>query len=135
MAKKTKKKKAKKQAKKKSKNKAKNQKKIIGLTEDLVLIGEKKRKKVVAKIDTGADKSSIDMNLAAELKLGPVVKTRLIRSASGSLMRPIIRAKVVFAKRKMGVYFTIADRAHMKYRVLIGKNILKKGFLIDPSRE
>ena len=134
MAKKSKKKKAKKQGKSVRKPK-KKQKKVIGLTEDLVLIGEKKRKKVVAKIDTGADKSSIDMSLAAELKLGPVVRTRLIKSASGSLMRPIIRAKVVFAKRKMDVYFTIADRAHMKYRVLIGKNILKKGFLIDPSRE
>jgi len=109
-------------------------KKIVGLTEPIILIGEKKRKKVIAKIDTGADKSSIDMKLAAELKLGPVVKTRLIKSAAGSLMRPIIRTDIVFADKKMSVFFTIADRAHMKYRVLIGKNILKKGFLVDPSR-
>lgn len=113
---------------------AKTKKKIIGLTEFITLIGEKKRK-VKAKIDTGADKSSIDLKLAAELKLGPVVKTRLIKSAAGSLVRPIIRTKVIFAGREMEVYFTMADRAHMKYRVLIGKNILRKGFLIDPTRE
>ncbi len=35
----------------------------------------------------------------------------------------------------MKVHFSIADRAHMKYKVLIGKNILKKGFLIDPSKD
>ena len=123
----------KKKAKKKAKKNA--QKKIvIGLTENITLIGEKK-KRVVAKIDTGADKSSIDIRLAAELRLGPVVKTRLIKSASGSRVRPIISAEVIFAKKQMKVHFSIADRSHMKYRVLIGKNILKKGFLIDPSRE
>jgi len=119
----------------KKKAKAKKEKKIIGLVEPITLIGETTKKKVIAKIDTGADKSSIDMKLAAELKLGPVVKTSLIKSASGSLVRPIIRTEVVFANDKMKVYFTVADRTHMKYRVLIGKNILKKGFLIDPSKD
>ena len=126
---------AKKKTKKGKAKPKKEKKKVIGLTEPVVLIGESKRKKVVAKIDTGADKSSIDMNLAAELKLGPVVKTSLIKSASGSLVRPIIRSSVVFAGQEMKVYFTVADRKHMKYRILIGRNILKKGFLIDPSRD
>ena len=31
--------------------------------------------------------------------------------------------------------FTLADRSNMKYSVLIGQNILKQGFLIDPSKE
>lgn len=123
-----------KMAKKKVKmEKQKKEKIIVGLTEQITLIGQKK-KNVIAKIDTGADKSSIDLKLAAELKLGPVVKVSLIKSASGSRKRPIITANVVFAGRKMKVYFSIADRAHMKYRVLIGRNILKKGFLIDPSK-
>jgi hypothetical protein len=113
--------------------KQKKEKIIVGLTEQITLIGQKK-KNVIAKIDTGADKSSIDLRLAAELKLGPVVKVSLIKSASGSRKRPIITSNVVFAGRKMKVYFSIADRAHMKYRVLIGRNILKKGFLIDPSK-
>jgi len=118
-----------------ARKKAKKDKKtIVGLTEDVMLVG-KKRKKVVAKIDTGADKSSIDIRLAAELRLGPVVRTSFIKSASGSKVRPIISADIVFAGRNMKVHFSIADRAHMKYRVLIGKNILKKGFLIDPSKE
>ena len=32
--------------------------------------------------------------------------------------------------------FTLADRAHMNYPLLIGQNILKKGnFLIDPNKK
>ncbi len=106
---------------------------IVGLTESITLVGEKTKKRLKAKVDTGADKSSIDLKLAAQLKMGPVVKTSLIKSASGSLVRPIIRAKVVFAGKEMNVLFTIANRSHMKYKILIGRNILKKGFLIDPS--
>ncbi len=106
-------------------------KKIIHLVEPIILIGAS-RKKVMAKIDTGATTSSVDLQLAADLRLGPVVKTKLVKSASGSLVRPIIKASVVFAGKTMDAHFTVADRSHMKYRVLIGKNILKKGFLIDP---
>jgi len=126
--------KSKKSVKKKPVKPAISKKIIIGLTEPITLIGEKK-KRVVAKIDTGATTSSVDLELAASLKLGPVVKTRLVKSASGSRVRPIISADVIFAKKTIKVHFTIADRAHMKYRVLIGKNILKKGFLIDPSKD
>ncbi|MBN2112013.1 ATP-dependent zinc protease [Candidatus Woesearchaeota archaeon] len=108
---------------------------VIGLSEPITLIGLKGKKKVIAKVDTGADKSSIDLNLAAELQLGPVVKISLIKSASGNRKRPIIGSDVIFAGREMKVHFSIADRSHMKYKVLIGKNILKKGFLIDPSRD
>ena len=118
-------------AKKKS---TKKEKLIIGLTENITLLGGKGKKRVIAKIDTGADKSSIDLALAADLQLGPVVKISLIKSASGNRKRPIIRSDIIFAGREMKVQFSIADRSHMKYRVLIGKNILKKGFLIDPSK-
>lgn len=122
--------------KKKVQRKVKKQGKlIIGLSEPITLIGGKARKKVIAKVDTGADKSSIDLALAAELQLGPVVKISLIKSASGNRKRPIISTNIIFAKKEMKVQFSIADRGHMKYRVLIGRNILKKGFLIDPSRD
>jgi hypothetical protein len=124
---------AKKNVKKKAEKKC--GKLVIGLSEPITLIGAKGKKKVIAKVDTGADKSSIDLNLAAELQLGPVVKISLIKSASGNRKRPIIGSDVVFAGKKMKVQFSIADRSHMKYRVLIGRNILKKGFLIDPSKD
>ena len=107
---------------------------LIGLAEKVNIQHNGGRKNVIAKVDTGATKSSIDTNLAAELKLGPVIKSKLIKSAHGSKLRPIIEATIELAGKKIKSEFTLADRAHMKYRILIGQNILKDGFLIDPTK-
>ena len=107
---------------------------VIGLAEKVDINYYSGRKKVIAKIDTGATKSSIDTNLAAELRLGPVIKSKLVKSAHGSKLRPIIEATIELAGRRIKSEFTLADRAHMKYRILIGQNILKDGFLIDPTK-
>ena len=107
---------------------------VIGLAEKVKIYHLKGNKIVIAKIDTGATKSSIDTNLAAELGLGPVIKSKLIKSAHGSKLRPIIEATIELSGKKIKSEFTLADRAHMKYRILIGQNILKDGFLIDPIK-
>lgn len=107
---------------------------VIGLTEKVGVHYHNSKKNVIAKIDTGATKSSIDANLAAELRLGPVIKSKLVKSAHGSKLRPIIEATIELAGKKIKSEFTLADRAHMKYRILIGQNILKDGFLIDPTK-
>ena len=111
-----------------------NGKLVIGLTEKVNIKFEDGKKGVIAKIDTGATKSSIDTNLAAELKLGPVIKSKLVKSAHGSKLRPIIEATIELAGKKIKSEFTLADRAHMKFRILIGQNILRDGFLIDPNK-
>ena len=80
-----------------------------------------------------ASKSSIDVNLASQLRLGPIIKSKLVKSASGNKLRPVIESVVELAGKKMKEEFTLADRWHMKYRVLIGQNVLKHGYLIDPS--
>ncbi|HLC60265.1 MAG TPA: RimK/LysX family protein [Candidatus Nanoarchaeia archaeon] len=107
---------------------------VIGLTEQVSIYCNGTRKNVISKIDTGATKSSIDTSLASELKLGPVIKSKLIKSAHGSKLRPIIEATIVLAGKKIKSEFTLADRAHLKYAILIGQNILKNGFLIDPEK-
>ena len=107
---------------------------VVGLIEKIYLINGKGRKPIVAKVDTGATKSSIDTNLASELNLGPVIKSKLVKSAHGSKLRPIIEACIELAGKKITSEFTLAERSHMRYRMLIGQNILKEGFLIDPSK-
>lgn len=107
---------------------------IVGLTEKIIIKSNSNKKELIARIDTGATKSSIDLSLASEIKLGPVVDSRLIKSAHGTKLRPVVEADVTLHGRTLRAKFTLADRNHMKYPVLIGQNILKKGFLIDPSR-
>ncbi len=107
---------------------------IIGLTETIEIQGpEGDKKRVKARIDTGATRSSIDSRLAKELKLGPVIRTKFVKQAHGGTVRPIMRVEFELAGRKLKQEFTIADRDHMKYRILIGQNALRKGFLIDPN--
>ena len=106
---------------------------LIGLSEKVIIYGKKDKKELKARIDTGATKSSMDIKLYKELGLGPIIKKKLVKSAHGSQRRPVINAEVKLVGKKMKAEFTLADRIHMRYKCLIGQNILKYGFLIDPS--
>jgi hypothetical protein len=109
---------------------------VIGLVEPVIVTGPTgKKKEVLARIDSGATKSSVDVKLAAELSLGPILKAKMVKSATGKSLRAIVQANIVVADKEFKTEFTIADRAEMRYSVLIGQNILSKGFLIDPVKE
>ena len=109
---------------------------VVGLVEPVKVTGPGgKTREVLGRIDSGATKSSIDVKLAAELSLGPILKAKLVKSASGKSLRPVVEARMHLADKEFKTDFTIADRADMKYRILIGQNILRKGFLIDPAKE
>jgi hypothetical protein len=109
---------------------------VVGLVERVVVTGPSgKSKEVLARIDSGATKSSVDVKLAAALALGPIKKTKIVKSASGKSLRPVVEAKVELADKEFKIDFTIADRTEMKYPILIGQNILSQGYLIDPVKE
>jgi hypothetical protein len=109
---------------------------VIGMAEEVSVSNPKGNSaKVLAKIDTGASISSIDFKLASKLKLGPITSTAMIKSASGSGVRPIVRAKLTIEGKDFDTDFTLADRSNLKYKVLVGQNILSQGFLIDPTKK
>lgn len=109
---------------------------ILGLVEEAMVYGSRGRiKRVKARIDTGAQNSAIDLTLAQELQLGPIMNTKKIRSSHGNSLRPVVMASITIGGRKMKAEFTLYNRSHMKYKVLVGQNILKDTpFLIDPSK-
>ena len=109
---------------------------ILRLTENVTVKGNGGREvKIVARIDTGATSSSIDESLAGELQLGPVLRSKVIKSASGIRKRPAVKIAVIIKDICIEEEFTLADRSHMTYKMLIGQNVLNKGnFLIDPSK-
>lgn len=108
---------------------------IVGLTEEIEILQGEKRERVLVRIDSGATKSSIDLALASKLQLGPIVESKIIKSANGAKLRPMIEVTINLHGKEITDRFTLADRSHMKYKVLIGQNILKRGFLIDPQQE
>ncbi len=108
---------------------------VIGLVENIIILKNNKRHSIKARIDSGAIKSSIDQALAKELKLGPTLRRILIKSAHGSKRRQVIALDIELKEKKIyKTEFTLADRSHMTYQALIGQNVLKKGFIIDPRK-
>ena len=106
----------------------------LGLYEKVKVIKKDKSEseELIARIDTGATKSSIDLILAGKYNLGPILRTKYVKNAHGHKLRPIIEAEVMIAGKKVKGEFTLSDRSNMKYPILIGQDILTKGFIIDP---
>lgn len=112
--------------------KSKMEKTVIGALERVKVNGHE----VIARIDTGASRSSIDIDLTSKLKLGPTIRKSTIVSAHGSSVRPVIKAKLVLGGKTINGLFNLTARSSLKHRVLIGRSILKKlNFLVDPSKE
>ena len=125
---------------------------IIGSTEYIEISGIKD---VPAKIDTGADSSSIWASHVRVTKDG-ILKFRLfgegspfytgkafkrkdfkvavIRSSSGhEQIRYRAHLKTVINGRKIKILFTLSDRGNNNFPVLIGRRSIAKKFLVDVS--
>jgi len=89
----------------------------------------------LARIDTGATRSSISKEIVSKLKLGPVIDNVEVRNAHGKSLRDVILIEVSVAGKSMKAKFNVSDRSKMLYPILIGRNILKRGFLVDCSNE
>lgn len=108
---------------------------ILGLTEEVTIKSAKCHETVLARIDTGATSSSLDIKLAGRLQLEELKDAKVVKSASGVGKRPVVQAQVSIQGKELSGKFTLANRSHMTYPLLIGQNILKAGrFLVDPLK-
>ncbi|HLD26012.1 MAG TPA: sugar-transfer associated ATP-grasp domain-containing protein [Candidatus Andersenbacteria bacterium] len=90
---------------------------------------------LVAKIDTGAWRTTIDAALARQFGIaGQVVEHGQVRGALGHAERPIIKLTLTLRDKLIKTNAYLADRSHMTYPMIIGRRDLG-GFLIDPSRK
>jgi len=107
----------------------------IGYTEHVVVAGTAGTRTVVAKGDTGAARTSIDIRLAAEIGAGPIHTVTRVRT--GALTEPRARPVVDLVVGIGGHVHTVAanieDRSHMTHPVLLGRDILRH-YRLDVSR-
>lgn len=108
----------------------------IGFVEFVTVSGKIGEKTLVAKIDTGADKSSILSTIADEIGAVPTAEPYITHYPGGSeRVRQLYDMEIRirgFPFREKIVYDP--DRANMDYQALIGKDLLKRSnFLIDPQ--
>ncbi|MGK2896139.1 MAG: RimK/LysX family protein [Candidatus Saccharimonadales bacterium] len=127
---------------------------VVGTTEFLVL-PENSDAAVLAKIDTGADGSSIWASDIEEHEgelsfvlfaphssfyTGHVIKTsryrvtRVKNSFGIEEFRYRVWLKIEFAGKRYRASFTLANRSNSRFPILIGKRFLNKRFLVDVSR-
>ncbi len=118
---------------------------VIGAVEDIILLPWKIT--LPARVDTGAATTSLDArnlvvrdgvakfrlpppNGGRELRL-PVTAWKEIKSAGGRQRRPVVLLDVCLGSRVLRVEVNLVDRSRMQYPLLIGRNVLGKGFLVD----
>jgi len=108
---------------------------IIGIEEEVTIIdNDGARHKVLAKIDTGAYRTTIDETLAKKLNLHlPVIDHKGVRGALGRQVRPIIGLQMELKNHPINTEAYLADRARMNYDMIIGRRDLKS-FLVDPTK-
>ena len=103
---------------------------VLGKDEEIEIICKEKSEKIKAKIDTGADTCSMDEDLAIKLGLSLTRKGK-VKTPDRKTNRLYVKADIVIiGKRMRDVEFNIKKRKKMKYNVIIGKNVLRKKFLI-----
>lgn len=110
-----------------------------------------------AKVDTGARSSSlhaVDLEIVEDngvsiARFGihpwqgsdldpvvveaPVLETRLVRSSNGEEQeRPVIRTTVGLGEHRRSIDLTLTRRDAMGFRMLLGREALRQGILVDP---
>jgi hypothetical protein len=125
--------------------------KILGTVTEIQISNIPGCPPIKAKVDTGADISSIHADdwssnngqvtftspdISPNRITLPVIEKQAIKSSNGDIeYRPVVELDVrVNGVPMSGVMFNLNDRGTMEYSILVGKNILERGgFLIDPK--
>jgi hypothetical protein len=127
---------------------------VIGWVERVVIFPEEFS--LEAKIDTGADNSSIDAadwvsfrkdgkewirfsvrnnQYKKEMFEKPLIHyTRIKRKEAESLKRPVVQMDLCIGGKMISAPVNLADRNNYQYRLLIGRSALQGHFLVDSSQ-
>ena len=109
---------------------------VLGIIEEVEIKNkEGKKVKVLAKIDSGASRSSIDEELAKNLGLfekNKIVSFKKYKSSLGTHQeRPLIPITFFLRGRKIETLVNVSNRSHLQTKFLVGVPDLR-GFLIKP---
>jgi len=104
---------------------------VLSINQDVIVHYNGNTHHARAKMDTGANLSSIDKSLLDELGIPLTGELICIKSANGVRYRPTANVVIEIGGRKKTVVATVAERNHLNFPILIGYKDMK-GFLIKP---
>ncbi|QIR14353.1 RimK/LysX family protein [Shewanella aestuarii] len=64
-----------------------------------------------------------------------IVDTSTVKNSQGTETRYIVKLDIGFADDLKRVHVNLRDRSHMDYKLLIGRNFLKKGYIVDVAEK
>lgn len=105
---------------------------ILDAVEQVTFMKGDETKIYLAKLDTGAYRTSLDYKMVKELGLEILERQIMIKSASGVGSRPAVKIKFTLHGKEIVSTATVVDRSHLKYPLIVGRKDLK-GFLINPA--
>jgi hypothetical protein len=122
---------------------------VIGSVEEVVLFPW--GVKLPARIDTGAGMTSLDVrdltvkNKVAQFRLPekygnilislPVIRHCNVRSSDSRRRRPVVEVELCVGSKRMRVWVNLNDRSHLEYPLILGRNVLNQGFIVDCAEE
>jgi alpha-L-glutamate ligase-like protein len=108
---------------------------ILGIEEQVIILDhEGKQFPLLAKVDTGAYRTTIDESIAKKLGVDkPVILHKGVRGALGKQTRPVVSLSLILRKKHITTEVSLIDRSHMKYGMILGRRDLK-GFFVNPSK-
>ena len=112
----------------------KSGKKVIGVSEVVEIFDKNQNThQVLAKIDTGAYRTTICESLAKKLQIDEAIAFKKVRAALGEEERPIIKFAFIMDNHRVHTEAFMAQRGDMKYDIIIGRRDLKK-YIVDPDK-
>jgi hypothetical protein len=116
---------------------------IVGWVESVELPGIG-GEALLAKLDTGAETCSlhatsieitgrrVSFMVFGERHSLRLKEIRSVKSSNGGeAWRPVVDLKILFNGRSDVIEFTLANRGSMRFPVLLGRNYLQDGYLVD----
>ncbi|MFH0987707.1 MAG: sugar-transfer associated ATP-grasp domain-containing protein [Patescibacteria group bacterium] len=115
-------------------------KKVLGAVEEIKVVRPNgdttaQEYKTLAKIDTGAWRTSLSEDLAKKMGVkNRIVGEKIVKSSFGEEVRQLIPLAFILGGERVDTEVYISDRSSMKYEIIIGRRDLKN-FMIDPARK
>jgi len=94
----------------------------LGYTTEVRVAGQHDAETVVAKADTGATRTSIDLGLASEVGAGPIDDTADVKGDGDS--RPVVPVGLRIGDYTHELKVNVRDRSHLSHDVLLGRDVL-----------
>ncbi len=109
---------------------------VLGLIEKVKVTGRKKSVTLEALVDTGAAMTSLDSRVAKKIGVGTPVRTMKVKAPAMKTVkrRPVVEVDIEIGGKKFRTHANLNDRSHMRYPMIIGRNVLRDHFVVDVSK-